>query len=667
MLDININDIFFKSYSVDPKFNQSIYVFDSTYLPSPVEVGNKQVYELLINELTDRLVSKLPSAPYSLVVFTSGFSEKKISWVYGIKMFNKIPIEARHYLQQTFIVHESFFIRTVYQVLSNAMSIKFPGTSNNSISNDEKLDNINLGSTTITHVYDLTELSHLIDITRLRISLNVYLHDYEISEYIEVPNNYFDRITPQANNQYRQLVFDKIFRRLKADAQNSELIFQKPGSYKKVNILLDIINRNNYIDLSQWDIYSLASVFLHFIKTKSKPLILIDMINLPILDDFDYTYKTFQNIINKNNYQDFLFSILPVFRSIIRNSEITKMDARSLSKALAPTLCREKISLSNNDKLAIGGRFIRNLLTHLDDIKNTYISSKTPMRRSVSAVETSPRKNINNNTDNPNTHLKHLRVVSQPPLLPKPRKTPLRTRSPSPETTPMIDTIGNPTSIKSLTLNEKDNNNKNSLFDLPPPIKPNNNNTNDFISPISLYSSPNTHHRNSSVTVTPILKNKISNGSLRADSNENSSIHSSNTTKSINSSLKPAFLPSPATDNTQNSQFQSSRSFTSPTPTPITNIDMMVTDTSAIEEMIFDTKKLALVADEKQEKIVKFDRELKMRKKQEKITINTKATKFSTDSYSDIKTGNKVNKLAALYEERLLGVKALDEIQKHTQ
>lgn len=51
MIDINVNNIFFRSYSVDPNSGHAIYVFDSTYLPAPDEIGDKQVYDLLINAL----------------------------------------------------------------------------------------------------------------------------------------------------------------------------------------------------------------------------------------------------------------------------------------------------------------------------------------------------------------------------------------------------------------------------------------------------------------------------------------------------------------------------------------------------------------------------------------------------------------------------------------
>ncbi|CCK69326.1 Ecm25p KNAG_0C02150 [Huiozyma naganishii CBS 8797] len=377
MIDINIHNIFFKSYSIDPNSGHSIYVFDSTYLPDPESIGNdKQLYDFLIDKLMDTLISKLPASPFSLVVFSSGFSEKKISWVYGVKMFAKIPREMKYYLQKTYIVHESFFIRTVYQVLSNAMSIKFLTKLNNYNTEISPLeeDSMENSSFSMVHIPDLTTLSHLIDITRLRISLNVYLHDYQINEYIDVPQDYFTRLPQISIKKYRQLIFDKIFKKLQNQAIEISLIFQKPGSYKKVNIFLEAMERNNYIDLSQWDIYSLASVFLNFLKTKAKTLVPIDLIRLPIDDTVDYTFQTFVEITNFNGYFDLFSTIIPLFISIIDNSEVTKHNSKSLSKALAPALCKEKLSLNNSARLAVGTRFIKNLLEHFDSILELYKS-----------------------------------------------------------------------------------------------------------------------------------------------------------------------------------------------------------------------------------------------------------------------------------------------------
>ncbi|CCE63078.1 hypothetical protein TPHA_0D04440 [Tetrapisispora phaffii CBS 4417] len=653
MIDVNVNNIFFKSYSVDPNTGHSIYVFDSTYLPSPEEIGDKQVFDLLIDELMDTLIAKLPAAPYSIVVFSSGFSKKKISWVYGIKMYSKLPNESRKYLQKTYIVHESFYIRTVYQVLSNAMNFKFLGSSsssnsnnsdNNLLNNDDKnsipAESVDT-SAYLVHVPNLTALSHLIDITRLRISLNVYLHDYDISEYIDVPDEYFGRMTTIGTKQYKQLIFDKIFKRLRVESVANELVFQKPGSYKKVNILLDIIERSNYIDLSQWDIYSLASVFFNFLKNKSKPLIPIDLMTLPISDDFDYTYSTFMKIIEFNNYYDLLVAIIPLFLSVLDAHETTKHDSRSLSKALAPTLCKERISMNSSSRMAIGIRFIKNLLEHFDDIRHKIDSSRvgrtsrTKSDTYSTAPITSPMAKQNGKVTQQNAGKAIPTNISNgqtnpPPLLPKPRKmspskydnnvyanrTPSRDHSPTRSSSiiqpPSIVSKTRGSSTDSLSLSLGVNNN---IPNLPPRV--------------------------ASVSV------RINSDSLASESQSSiNTISSNNTNNSMKKQESEELVASPLPPESIKEMVQESPSNE---------------DNEEINKILKGASKLTL---ENNAKILTFDREMKKKKQKEQKSNASTAAKFSSGGYSGIKTGNKVSKLAALYEERLQGIQVMNELQK---
>ncbi|CCD27485.1 Ecm25p NDAI_0K02940 [Naumovozyma dairenensis CBS 421] len=686
MININTNNIFFKSYSIDPITGHSIYVFDSTYLPSPEEIGDKQVYDLLIDELMDRLITTLPSSPYSLVVFSSGFSAKKISWVYGIKMFSKIPREARIYLQKTYIVHESFFIRTVYQVLSNAMSINFlKGPSNKDLELIPTVDpesieqNNNLSpNASIVHVPDLTALSRMIDITRLRISLNVYLHDYEITDYIDVPQSYFERLTSLGNRQYRQLIFDKIFKRLKIDSVKNELVFQKPGSYKKVNIFLDIIERNNYIDLSQWDIYSLASVFTYFLKQKSKPLIPVPLIPLPISDDFDYTYKTFQTIILYNNYYDLIMTIFPLFINILNHSEITRHDLKSLSKCLAPTLCQERVSMKNDDTLVIGARFIRNLLEMYDKIHSLSKMNKLHIQDVDLLLQSPSPKPREGRTNRTVSATGGTRIISQqstsipslPPSLPKPRKlsptkydtNSSRSSSPVKSRTAMQNrSLNSKSSIPSIsTVLTKTNTPSSSTSDSTPNLELTNEtipSLNSKASNVSLRSfgkPPLLSSKASNVSLrsdeiispsSPILRSKVSNISLRINSDSSSTSNSNET---------PTLL----------------KDINEPHPHPTNNVTEMVTDNES-----YDWRRNAkerrpwnddmILKIELDDKFQKFDRELQ-KKRNNLVKLNhLKTTKFSNEGFSGLQTENKVSKLAALYEERLQGLQLMNEIKRN--
>lgn len=641
MVDININNIFFKSYSIDPNSGHSIYVFDSTYLPEPQIIGNdKQVYDLLIDKLMDTLIEKLPSAPYSLVVFSSGFSQKKISWVYGIKMFAKIPKELKYYLQKTYIVHESFFIRTVYQVLSNAMSIKFLTNMkkyNNELVTPLEEDTAEGSSFSIIHVPDLSSLSRLIDITRLRISLNVYLHDYNLSEYIDVPDLYFTRLSDISKRKYRQLIFDKIYKKLSIQAPQTELVFQKPGSYKKVNIFLDIIERNNYIDISQWDIYSLASVFLNFLKNKANPLVPIDLITLPILDTVQYTADIFEKIISFNKYYDLYITIFPVFISILDSSERSQHTSKSLSKAIAPSLCKERISMTNKDRIAVGTRFIKNLLENFNAVIKIY--------------EQSHRDKINRSRSNVSVQKNNNKITT--PQLPKPRK---------------------------------DHGNKNNVTDL----KIDNYTSNsDVTSPLKSFSSLKLND-SSSVTSSPVSTHEKTSSKLNFDKSVPNLEHSSTQQRvssiesitcvvsgtpyfSLRSSSseitpsKPSTLktkPSISSLRTTSSSLKSDDFTASEASVDSPTKDKESTEGNFAQDIVAD---FSTYQPPELTKIQIFDKELKKQKQQKYKEISTKE-KFSVESFTTIKSNeneSKVSKLAALYEERLLGLQVMNEIMKN--
>ena len=91
-------------------------------------------------------------------------------------------------------------------------------------------------------------------------------------------------------------------------------------------------------------------------------------------------------------------------------------------------------------------------------------------------------------------------------------------------------------------------------------------------------------------------------------------------------------------------------------------------DTSA-SQLAFDDKKVSLQKSTSKStsppppapKIIQFDRELQSKRLNH---VKNQNTKFSHEGYSDIKAGSKVSKLAALYEERLQGLQAIEEIKK---
>ena len=69
------------------------------------------------------------------------------------------------------------------------------------------------------------------------------------------------------------------------------------------------------------------------------------------------------------------------------------------------------------------------------------------------------------------------------------------------------------------------------------------------------------------------------------------------------------------------------------------------------------------LAVEQNSKIKKIDKQLQEKKKKSENTSKI-ADKFSQKGYSDIKAGNKVSRLAALYEERLQGLQVMNEMKQ---
>ena len=198
-LNINFANIFFKSYTVDDK-DHPIYIFDSTYLPDmEVFSSDKQLYDSIIDKLIEKLIVRLPR-------------NKKFS-----------------------IVHESLWVRTLFQIWQQF--------KNGQILNDKELDpdaedsfiiddnEDGIYTSVVTsqifetiYLNDLSELSQYVDITRLRISLNVYLYDLKINEYIELPSSYQKNLTTQSgikmNKDFRQSMFEKIYERLSKETIN---------------------------------------------------------------------------------------------------------------------------------------------------------------------------------------------------------------------------------------------------------------------------------------------------------------------------------------------------------------------------------------------------------------------------------------------------------------
>lgn len=375
---------FFKSDTIDPFTNLPVYVFDSNYLPNFHDLDlDKKGTEQLIVKAFKRIISRIPKRPYVLTCFTSGFKNFNAShnsWITCLKCYQLLPDELRSHLKKVYIVHESWLVRSMIQVLQNVLRIGFFKTS--SIVGD-KYDRL-------IYCNDLTELSKHIDITKIRISLDVYLYDSQFEDVLIIP--YSTKHNSQDYLRYKEQIFERVTTRLLIESSDHELVFTKPGNQRKLSILNDAIDRGNYLDVSQWDIYVMGSLYLSILRTELPTMIPIELIQLPITDDYNYTLNTFKKIIQSNGQFDVVVKFFDILSNLLTHSARTRHDVKTLSKSVTPTLCKEKVSLKNSDRLAIGQRFIKNLLEDWNSIIRDITRGETPTTHKPVPEAPAPRK-----------------------------------------------------------------------------------------------------------------------------------------------------------------------------------------------------------------------------------------------------------------------------------
>ncbi|CAX45591.1 cell surface biosynthesis and architecture modulator, putative [Candida dubliniensis CD36] len=370
--------IFYKSDLRDPTTNYPIYIFDTSYLPSPDIIN--------YNEFLITLMSYLPIKPYVLIMFSCGLN--KISWIWGIKFIQKI-LNRRDLknLIKVYTVHDSWFLKSMTSILQNFNSTR---------KNLEQLDQL-LGAftfvkelnnptsdrqTLVIHCQTLSELSYYLDITNLKISYNIFKHDLQISE-LKLSMRYQPIIHPLITlNVHEYPIFHhhlyQIFKIVENNCNKVELILYKPGNKFKCDILYQCILRNQLIWINDWDLYSIATLFKRILSELPFPLIDIELIRLPIGDNLQYTFKMFKRLINRlqkhqetQNYDQLLFQILDMCQKIVNNDDITKHTTTTISKGMSYCLSHELVS-TNKTNIQIINRFLKNLLEYWSDIRKHF-------------------------------------------------------------------------------------------------------------------------------------------------------------------------------------------------------------------------------------------------------------------------------------------------------
>lgn len=366
--------IFYKTDIIDAYSGHPFYIFDTSFLPAPEDID--------YDKFVPSLMQWLPHQPYNVILFSCGLNN--INWIWGIKFlkaFLALSSSAAENIHKIFAVHESWFVKSVTQIFSNFLVSKkgLLGLSTSGI----------LFNNLIISCQSLSELSQYVDITRLKISLNIYRHDYEttlsttihwhcpIDPIITSKSTYSPAQSPLFYHHFYQL-----FNIVDTYGDKAELLFHKPGKKVNTDILFNCIQRNQLIWINDWDLHCVASCFKKILMEVPVVLLPIENISLPIQDSPQYTKATFQRFMALGSASAVLFQILDFCDKVVLNNRVTHHTTLSILKSLCHPLSHELVSVQNKHRISIAVRFLRNVLNHWREISVPY----RPLFKSVRLI-----------------------------------------------------------------------------------------------------------------------------------------------------------------------------------------------------------------------------------------------------------------------------------------
>lgn len=397
--------IFYKTDLQDDPSNVPIYIFDTSFLPSP-EVINYDEFILT-------LMTRLPRQAYTLIMFCSGLN--KISWIWGVKFLKTFLMDETNLqnLNKIISVHEGWFIKTLASILTNyhltrkninvlnkvLENFTFNGSGDSDFQNNLS-DQLGKHKNIIINCSSLWQLNNFIDITKLKISLNVYKHDYQLDNppinksFKSV--NFFngsalndkensDVLFPSLGEVLKYHIYQN-FNIINNFGDKVELLFHKPGNKINSEIFINCIKRDQLVWINDWDLYCIATSFKKLIA-ELPSLIPIELIDLPIKDDT--LLHNFHKIVNRlpKDLQIILVNLFHLFHKLIVNCDTTKLTSRLLSKIFINCLSHQTYLKLNEPNLIIVNNFIRKLIDNWDGI-GVYMDLRTySMDRLVGGTE----------------------------------------------------------------------------------------------------------------------------------------------------------------------------------------------------------------------------------------------------------------------------------------
>lgn len=371
--------IFYRSEAVDAYTGHPIFIFDTSHLPSPESID----YDLFV----PTMMSVLPKTPYVVIMFSGGLN--KILWIWGVKFLKAFLAgenENVENLHKVIAVHESWFVKSITQLLTNFSILKNALARLNSLFDSSKND-----KHLLTSCDNLAELSNYVDITKLKLLLNIYKHDASVTMTPHIEFQFpvqpiilhHTRYSPVADPVFYHH-FYQLFHIVELYGDKVEMMFHKPGNRLSSDILFLCMMRNQILWINDWDLYCIASCFKKILLEISQPVLPVDKISLPMRDEKDYIVQVLNGIFTHGasfGSDVVLFQILDLCHKIV-SQKSTKHTSLTILRSLCHALTHEVNLHTNKDRISVGVHFLKLVLANWAELRLLYAKRF----KSVSAI-----------------------------------------------------------------------------------------------------------------------------------------------------------------------------------------------------------------------------------------------------------------------------------------
>lgn len=320
--------IVYQTDSIDPVTRLPIVVIDSSALPEPSSKSHTQLFPYL--------VQNLPNAPFVLVFFACGAPQRP-SWSWATKTYAMIERDVKKRVRKVYVVHESWWVRAVTEMLGGFISAKFKAK--------------------IHHVSSLSQLAKEIDVTAINIPPRVLLHNRKVEDTITVPRHVepvFGRLFDPRNPPR---IWNVMLDYLTQMAPYVEGVFRVSPRSDLLEVVRCNCDRGQLFALEDYGPHVAASLLKRFLRDCPEPALPADKIPLPIKDTTEYSEQVLRTLPVTSLFI-FLY-VVPLLQSIVRNSKVTRHSEQSISVCFAPALLG---ITATRDSTVVGIRLLKNVI-----------------------------------------------------------------------------------------------------------------------------------------------------------------------------------------------------------------------------------------------------------------------------------------------------------------